>query len=122
MRVLVVDYEKFTKTVFESELHQQNIEVDLASDGEEALVLLKKNSPDLIVLELVLPKVSGFEFLKELKKIKKYAQIPVVVYSRLNQKKDIDEAKLLDIDRYFSKDDYSAKQVIKEILNILMAL
>lgn len=122
MRVLVVDYEKFSQTVFQSELHQQNIEVDLARDGEEALELIKKNTPDLIILELILPKINGFDFLKEIKAKKKFSQIPVVVYSRLNQKKDIDEANSLNIEKYFSKDDYSRKQVIKEILNILMAM
>jgi DNA-binding response OmpR family regulator len=122
MRVLVVDYEKFSKTVFESELHQQNIEVDLAGDGEEALSLIKKNKPDLMVLELILPKLNGFDLLKNLKSKKIYSRIPVVVYSRLNQKKDKEEANLLDIDGYFSKDDFSTKQVVKEILNILMAI
>ena len=70
MRVLVIDFEKFSQTVFESELHQQNIEVDLAVNGEEGLDLIKKNKPDLIVLELILPKINGFDLLAEIKKYK----------------------------------------------------
>lgn len=122
MKVLVVDTIKYVQTVFESEFHQQNIEVELASSSQEALDLIKKGKPDLIILELILPVMNGFDFIVELKKNKKNKDIPIIVYSRLGQKKDIDEASSLGITKYFPKEDYSQKQVIQESLNILMSL
>jgi len=121
MRVLVVDHDKFVRTIYQSELHQQNITVDLAGDGAEALEMIRKNKPDLVVLELVLPRMNGFDFLAELRKDKKLKDIKVLVCTILGQKKDMDEVVSFGVAKYLRKEDYSHKQVIEEILNILVA-
>jgi len=120
MRVLVIDNNKFSQTVFESELHQQNVMVDLATDGAVGLELLRKNKPDLVVMELILPKINGFDLLDAVKKDKNLKHIPILVYTELAQKNDKDEALDKGITKFFSKDDFSPKQIIQEILNILM--
>lgn len=122
MKVLIIEDDKFTRTVYESELHQENIEVELAEDGETGLEKAQKTKPDLIILDLILPKKNGFEVLEELKKNKKTQRIPVVVSSALSQKTDIDEIMKLGAAEYLPKENYSLKQIIKEVLNILMKL
>jgi DNA-binding response OmpR family regulator len=92
MKVLIIDNDKFTRTVYESELHQQNIEVNVAEDGKDGLDKARKDKPDLIILDLILPKLNGFEVLKELKSDSKLKDVPVLVSSILAQKNDINEA------------------------------
>ena len=120
MRVLVVEKDNTTKTIYESELHQQNIEVDLASNGEEGLKMAGANKPDLIVLELVLPRINGFDFLAKIKADKKLKDVKVLVASILSQKKDVDEAMSLGAHKYLPKDSYSQKQIIEKVLEVLM--
>lgn len=122
MKVLVIDDDKFARTVYESELHQENIAVELSKDGEEGLAMAKKNVPDLIIMELILTRKNGFEVIEELKKDPKLKKVPIVVCSSLSQKSDIEEAKKLGIAKYLSKEDYSLKQVVKEVMNVLMGL
>lgn len=120
MRVLIVEKDNTTKTVYQSELYQQNIEVDLASNGEEGLKMAQANKPDLIVLELVLPRINGFDFLAKIKADKNLKDVKVIVASILSQKKDVDEAKALGAHKYLPKDSYSQKQIIAKVLEVLM--
>lgn len=119
MKVLIIDDDKFARTVYESEFHQQNIIVELASDGGEGVEKAKKVLPDLIVMELILRKKNGFQVLQDFKNDKKLKEIPVVVCSSLGQKSDIDEAMELGASKYFFKEDFSLKQVVKEVIGML---
>lgn len=120
MRVLIVEKDVTTKIVYESELHQQNVTVDLASNGEEGLKMANENKPDLIMLELVLPRINGFDFIKEIKKNEQLKDVKILVSSILSQKKDIDEAMELGAYEYLQKDAYSQKQIIAKVLDILI--
>lgn len=121
MRVLIVEKDITTKIVYEAELHQQNVTVDLASNGEEGLKMANENKPDLIVLELVLPRINGFDFIKEIKKNENLRDVKILVSSILSQKKDINEAMELGAYEYLQKDAYSQKQIIARVLDILIS-
>lgn len=122
MKVLVIDGDKFAQNIYLSELHQENIAVEVAEDGEEGLKKARETDPKIIILELILTKLNGFEVLKELKNDKKTKDIPVVVCSSLSQEDDIKEAMDLGAVKYFSKEDYSLKQVTREVIEMLMTL
>lgn len=122
MKILIIEDDKFTSKLYESEFHQENIEVELAADGEEGIKKARKTKPDLILLDLILPKINGFEVLEILKNEKKLKNIPVVILSALSQQVDIDEAMKLGAVKYLSKEDYSHKQITQEVLNVLMKL
>lgn len=121
MKVLVIDEDKFVINIYESEFHQQNIEVISAQNGQEAWDILKKESPDLIIMELILVKINGFDLIKKIKAQKKFKDTPIVICSSLNQQEDIDEATSLGATKFFSKQSYSLKQVTKEVLEILIS-
>lgn len=120
MKVLIIDDDKFIQTVYESELHQENIEVFLANDGVEGLELAKKEKPDVILLDLIMPHMDGFIFLRECKKAPKLKKIPVIVSTALEQQRDIDEVMGLGALKYLPKDQYSPNQVIEEIKKTLL--
>ena len=87
-----------------------------ATDVEEGLDLAKKEKPDLILLDMVLPKKSGFDVLKELKSDQEFSHIPVICLSVLHQQEDIEKSKQLGAQDYFVKTDVLPQEVVVKIL------
>jgi CheY-like chemotaxis protein len=85
-KILMVDDSKFLRLATERALARAGYEVYTAPDGENALLAAREKHPDVILLDMLLPKMSGPEVLKELKKNKTTAGIPVVVLTGLSQK------------------------------------
>lgn len=86
-----------------------------AFDGAEGLELIKKESPDLILLDLILPKKSGLDVLKEIKSDEKLAKIPVMILTNLGDSKNIEKALSLGADIYLVKAEYSLEEVAKKV-------
>lgn len=86
MKILLVEDSKPIRLANESALHKAGYEVLTAEDGETALQLARENKPDLILLDMILPKLSGPEVLRQLKKDPATAEIAVVVLSSLSEK------------------------------------
>ena len=93
MKILLVEDSKTIRRENESALHNAGYEVICAEDGESALQMAREQHPDLILLDMILPKMSGPEVLKHLKSDPATAPIPVVVLSSLSEK---NRQKLLD--------------------------
>ena len=120
MKVLIIDDDKFLQTVYESELHQENIEVFLADNGKDGLALSQEHLPDVILLDLIMPVMDGFIFLNERKKNAKIKDIPVIVSSALEQQSDIDEVTGLGVKKYLPKSVFSPNEVVEEIKKTLI--
>lgn len=80
---------------------------------------MAKNNPDMVILDLMLPKLNGFEFLEKIKKDEKLKNIPVVVLSNLGQKTDMDKVMALGAVDYLIKTEYSLEEVIKRVKKYL---
>lgn len=93
--------------------------MESAYDGETGLKLAEQKKPDLILLDLILPKVNGFEVLKKLKAEKETKDIPVVVLTNLEGIEDIDEAINLGATTYLVKTQYEIEEVLVKIKKIL---
>jgi DNA-binding response OmpR family regulator len=98
--ILVAEDDHFLASAYKMKLTKAGYDVDIASDGEEAISLISKKIPDLIILDLVMPNKDGFEVLKELKGRKEWANVPVIVASNLGQKEDLDKAKSFGANEY----------------------
>ena len=90
-----------------------------AEDGEEGLLLAKKEKPDLILLDLILPKKDGFEVLAELKNDSETVNIPVIVLTNLSQTQDIEKALSLGAISYLVKANYSLSEILEKIKNTI---
>ena len=90
-----------------------------ALDGEIGLKIAKLKKPDLILLDLVLPRVDGFEVLKELKKDPQLKDIPVIILTNLERIEDVQKAIELGATTYLIKAQYSLKEVIEKIKSAL---
>ena len=86
-----------------------------ALDGEEGLKLAKTKKPDLIILDLILPKVDGFEVLRKLKEDAKTNKIPIIILTNLEGIEDINKALELGVTTYLVKASYSLEEVLGKI-------
>ena len=120
-QVLLVEDDPFLHKVLSQRLNDEGIAVTVATDGEAAVAEAAKISPDLILLDLILPKKSGFEVLSEIR-AKGGKKIPVIVLSNLGQQKDIDQIEKLGIEEYLVKADHSLSEIVVKIKKYLAAL
>ena len=118
-KILLVEDDKFITKAYVDGLSRTGFVVTAASDGNQALIALKQDKPDLVLLDLIMPEKNGFETLAEIKADESLKDIPVVVVSNLGQDSDIVEAKKLGAIDYLIKSDYSIDEVAKKIRQYL---
>lgn len=113
--IIVAEDDKFIAHAYKNGLAEEGFDTHLAADGQQALKLIKKYKPQLILLDLVMPVMNGFDTLKALKQDKKTKGIPVIILSNLGQESDIETCRQLGIADYLVKSNVSMKEVIKKI-------
>ena len=118
-KILIAEDDKFLANAYRVKLTKSGFEVIIAYDGEEALNFLQNQIPDIILLDLVMPKKDGFTVLEEIKKTERLKGIPVIVASNLGQKEDIERTKSLGADDYVVKSDMTLDQIISKINALL---
>ncbi|MCK5085477.1 response regulator [Candidatus Parcubacteria bacterium] len=118
-KILILEDDKFLLKAYEIKFEQSDLDVILATDGISGFELAEKEKPSLIILDLMLPRMNGFEFLKKIKSDEKLKNIPVIVISVLGQKVDQERAIKLGAEKYFIKTDYTLEEIIKNLKNIL---
>ncbi len=114
-KIVVADDDRMFRKAAETTLRRQGYAVTTASDGEEALQLIRAERPDIIVLDLIMPKIQGFDVLQVLKQDSLTAAIPVIVLSSLTQEQDKQEALDLGAVAYFNKTTFSLGELVKQV-------
>ena len=120
-KILLVEDDRFLIKAVYTKLTQKGFEVVLANDGDEAISKAKAEKPELVLLDMVLPKKSGFEVLRELKGNPETASIPVFILSNLAQDQDIQEGKALGAEDYIVKSNTSLSAIVDKVANFLAA-
>lgn len=118
-KILIVEDDNFLSTILTNRLKKEGFVIQQAFDGEEALNLLETERPNLIVLDLILPKKSGFDVLETIFADPQLSKIPVVVFSNLGQESDIEKTKALGAVEYHIKVRTSVNDfmgIIKDIV------
>ena len=118
-KILIIEDDHFLSSLMKARLEKENFSTTQAFNGEEAFSILKQSKPDLIILDLIMPKMSGFELLETISVDPQISQIPVMILSNLGQESDIQKVKRLGATEYFVKvktsiDDLVAK--VKELM------
>lgn len=114
-QILVVEDEKPIQTFQAQFLTRSGYGVLCANNGRDALEKLKTCRPDLIVLDLVMPEMDGFEFLQAIRNNSDYKDIPVIIFSNLGQASDRIRVEKYGVDSYLIKVDTSLDRLIGEI-------
>lgn len=118
-KILVVEDDKFLRELFVRKMFNEGFDVDSAIDAEQAFDVLKNKKPEIILLDLILPGVDGFEILTQIKKDDNLKHIPVMVISNLGQKEDIDRAIELGAVDFLIKANYTLDEIIARVLTVL---
>ncbi len=111
--ILIAEDEQALNDAYRMILESEGYKVLCAFDGSEALEIIKTSEPDLILLDLRMPKVSGIEFLHMYKPKEKHPKVKIIIFSNLDMQSEIDEAYELGADRYMLKAWASPKELAK---------
>lgn len=114
-KILFIEDESALQKTFGDILRKEGYEMISALDGEEGLKLAKTEKPDLILLDLILPKVNGFEVLRQLKENSETKEIPIIILTNLEDIEDINKALELGATTYLVKASYSPEEVLEKI-------
>ena len=114
-KILIIEDESALQKTFGDVLGQEGYKIVPALDGESGARLAKTEKPDLILLDLILPKMNGFEVLKKIKEDEETKDIPVIVLTNLEGMGDVEKALELGATTYLVKANYSLEEVIQKI-------
>jgi two-component system response regulator VicR len=120
-KVLIVEDERTLNEAYDLVLKREGHDVKVAFNGEEALEVFKEHQPDLILLDLRMPKMDGVEFLKQLKPEKNYPKVKIIIFSNYDDQKEIDSAFKHGANRYILKAWSSPKELAKVVAETLSA-
>jgi len=120
-KILLAEDDRFLRRAADATLRHHGFTVLLAVDGEEALKIAQAEVPDLILLDLIMPKLQGFEVLRQLKGSPLTAAIPVIVLSNLGQEKDSKMAFEMGALDYWVKANVSLEELAKRVEAVFAA-
>lgn len=120
-KILIVEDEKMLNEAYELVLKKEGHDIQVAYNGEEALTILKKEKPELILLDLRMPKMDGVAFLKKLSTKFKDSKLKIIIFSNYDDPKEIDEAFKHGATRYILKAWSSPNELVKVVRETLEA-
>ncbi len=118
-KILIIEDDKFLREIVVRKLTKDGYKAVQAFDGEEGIKKAKEEKPDLILLDLILPGLDGFEILAMLKSDQKIASIPVIILSNLGQKEDIEKGLKMGAIDYIVKAHHTSDEIIERIKSVL---
>jgi DNA-binding response OmpR family regulator len=118
-KILFIEDEAALQKTFRDILEKEGYQMISALDGESGLRLAKSQKPDLILLDLILPRKDGFEVLKELKEDEATEGIPVIVLTNLEDIESVERAIELGATTYLVKAQYTLEEVIQKVKKAL---
>ena len=114
-KILIIEDEEIILDLLQKKLSQEGYEISVAKDGEEGLKLMKEVKPDLVLLDIVMPKIGGFEVMEEMQKEDQLKSIPVIVVSNSGQPVEIDKAQALGAKDWLIKTEFDPKEVVEKV-------
>lgn len=117
--VLIVEDDTFLSNIYKTKFDMEGFEVITAEDGEAGLAMAKSKKPDMILLDILLPKMDGFMVLKELKADKEVKDIPVILLTNLGQKDDVNKGLEMGAVDYLIKAHFKPSETVEKVRKVL---
>ena len=114
-KILLIEDDQFLSKILLVKLKRAGFDVFLAIDGEEGIKKAKETKPDLILLDLILPKINGFAVLSEIKKTPVLKKVPVVILSNLGQESDVEKGLRMGAEDYLIKTNLSLSEIVEKV-------
>ena len=118
--VLVIEDDKFLRELLVRKLSSEGFDVQNAIDATSAFAILAQRKPTIILCDLILPEVSGFEILQRIKADPKISDVPVIILSNLGQKEDTDRAMALGAKDFMVKANFTLDEIVEKIRTTLV--
>jgi DNA-binding response OmpR family regulator len=118
-KILIVEDDPILQKTISNFLSLEGFEMVTASNGEEGISVAKKENPDLILLDVILPKKDGFEVIEALKADEGTKKIPIILLTNLGSLNDVEKALKLGATNYLVKADYKMEEVAKKVKEVL---
>jgi len=118
-KILIIEDDKFLRDLIQQKLHKEGFVTSIAIDGEEGVKSAQSEQPQLVLLDLILPGIDGFEVLKKLKADPKTATIPIIVLSNLGQKEDMDRTLKGGAEDFMVKAHFTPSEIVEKVRSML---
>ncbi len=118
-KILFIEDDAFLARIYTKALDEAGYDISLCSNAEEGVKMLERERPDLILLDILLPHMDGFEFLEQIKANPDSQSIPVLVLTNMGNKEDVDRANQLGVSGYLIKAHTLPKDAVGKIQTIL---
>jgi len=119
VHVLLVEDDTFLANIYQTKFELEKFSVTVAVDGEEGLEVARKKRPDVILLDILMPKMDGFTVLEELQKDKSTKDIPVILLTNLGQKDDVERGLQMGAAGYLIKAHSKPSETVKKVKSVL---
>jgi len=114
-KILIIEDEKIMLNLLRDKLEREGYDVSIAHNGEEGLEKMKEVSPDIILLDIIMPKMGGFEVMEEMAKSEKLKNIPVIVISNSGQPVELEKVKNLGARDWLIKTEFDPQEVLQKV-------
>ena len=118
-KILLIEDDKFLRELIIQKLGREGYEVVEAPEGESGLLKMKEEKPDLVLLDLILPGIDGFEVLSRIKKDSELKSTPVIILSNLGQQEDMDKGLQLGAADFMIKSNFTLDEVSAKMTALL---
>jgi len=118
-KILLVEDEEIMIDLLQRKLTKEGYEISVARDGEAGLKVMKEVRPDLVLLDIIMPKMGGFEVMEEMGKDKNLKDIPIIVISNSGQPVELDRAQKLGAKDWLIKTEFDPQEVIDKVVKQL---
>jgi len=119
-KILIIEDDKYLRELMVRKLSsEKGLDISNAVDGESGLKTFEKEKPDLVLLDLILPGIDGFEVLTKMKENIELAAIPVIILSNLGQKSDVEKGMKLGASDYMVKAHFTPNEIVDKVKQVL---
>lgn len=114
-KILIIEDEEIILDLLQKKLTQEGYSISVAKDGEEGIRAMREDKPDLILLDIVMPKMGGFEVMEEMQKDNSLKDIPIIVVSNSGQPVELDKAQELGAKDWLIKTEFDPQEVVDKV-------
>lgn len=117
--ILLIEDDEMISAMYKTKFTMEKLQLVTATDGETGLKLAKERTPSLVLLDIILPKIDGFQVLQAMKADQTLKAVPVVLLTNLGQESDIEKGKKLGADDYFVKASHTPADIVAKVKTVL---
>jgi len=118
-KILLVEDDPFLADIYTTKIKQAGFDIEAIGDGDGVIQAIKEKKPDLLLLDIVLPHLDGWEIARQIKESNDMKDLKVIILSNLGQKNEVEKGLRLGAVKYLIKAHYTPSEIVEEIIKVL---